>query len=235
MDKDLEKHMETAKVIVESINSARQNADIKLRWPIKSATIVSDKKTEQSVKAMEHIIREITNTKEIKFGKIKLEQKITPNYRQIGPVFGKDTNKVIKLMMKEKPDELKEKLKNGNITLGKYKITKEMITIEEKIPENVAGERFTGGAVYIDTTRDRELIEESAVRELTRKIQIARKEKNLEVTQTIDLHITGDNKFLEKWKKEIEKGTTSTIHTDKLEGTKKIDFEFEDIRLKIAF
>ncbi len=235
VDRDLEKHMEVAKVIVESINSARQNADVKLRWPIRSATIVADKKTEQSVKATEKIIKEITNIKEVKFGEMKLEQKITPEYKKIGPVFGKDTSKVIELIMKEKPEMLKEKLEKGVVSLGKYKVTKEMVAIDEKIPDNVAGEKFLGGAVYIDTTRDRELVEESAVRELTRKIQIARKEKGLEVAQTIVLCITGEDEFLDKWKDEIERGTTSKLCAGKLKGTKKVDFEFEDIKLRIAF
>ncbi len=235
IDKTLEKDMETAKIITESINSARQTADIKLRWPIKSATIVADKKTEQSIKATENIIKEITNIKQIKFGQIELEQQITPNFKTIGPKYGKDTSKVVDLIKNEDPKTLKEKLKKGAATLGKFKITKDMVTITEKIPQNTAGEKFAGGAVYIDTTRDRDLTEESAIRELTRKIQIARKEKNLEVTETIDLYITGNHEFLEKWKKEIEKGTTSKLHTGKLEGAKKLDFEFEDLKLKIAF
>ncbi|MFH1432278.1 MAG: isoleucine--tRNA ligase [archaeon] len=235
IDKELEDDMETAKAITESINSARQAANVKLRWPIRSATIVADKATKESVERTASIIKEITNTKDLKFGDIALELKITPDFKKIGPAFGKDTNKVADLIRKENPDTLAASLKKGTATLGKYKITPDMVTISESIPENVAGEKFAGGAVYIDTTRDKELLEESAVRELTRKIQIARKEKNLEVTDVIDLYITGNNEFLNKWKKDIEKGTTSKLHIGDLKGKKALDFEFEDIKLNIAF
>lgn len=237
IDRQLESDMEAAMTITESINSARQTANVKLRWPIRSATIVADKATKESVKNIESIIKDITNTKEIKFGKISLELKATPDFKKIGPKHGKDTNKVVELIRNQDPKLLKDKLKKGPATIDKYEITKDMITITESIPDNVAGEKFSGGAVYIDTTRDRDLIEESAVRELTRKIQIARKENNLEVTDVIDLYITGNNELLDKWKKDIEKGTTSRLHTGRLEGKgkKQMDFTFEDIELKIEF
>lgn len=61
---DLEKQMEVVKAIFETSLAARQQAGIKLRWPVRSIVIKSDKKeAKDAVKNMKEILTSMCNTK----------------------------------------------------------------------------------------------------------------------------------------------------------------------------
>ena len=62
-DKKLEKQMEMAKEIVEQVNAARDEAGIKLRWPIEEIVISS----EEDIEAVGSIICQISNAKKVCF------------------------------------------------------------------------------------------------------------------------------------------------------------------------
>lgn len=64
IDKNLEKQMKIAKEIFEASQNARQQAGIKLRWPVKSVVVVSDsEEVRKSAKSLKEILENICNTK----------------------------------------------------------------------------------------------------------------------------------------------------------------------------
>ena len=66
-DKRIEDKMETVKAIIEAINSARQEKNIKLKWPLSDVTIKPDnKEAEDAAKEMKEIIKVMGNVKEVK-------------------------------------------------------------------------------------------------------------------------------------------------------------------------
>lgn len=72
IDKDLEENMEVAKKLFEACAAGRQNANIKLRWPVKQVMIVSrEEKVSKSVKQLEEILLSMCNCKSIKVVKEK--------------------------------------------------------------------------------------------------------------------------------------------------------------------
>jgi len=72
VDEVLEEQMEIAKKIIESSLSARQQTNIKLRWPIGSVIIVSDeKKVIYSVKNLKEILLQLSHAKDISVVKEK--------------------------------------------------------------------------------------------------------------------------------------------------------------------
>jgi len=62
-DKKLEKQMGLAKEIVEQVNAARDEAGIKLRWPVEEVTIA----TKEDLKAVEGVICQMANAKRVCF------------------------------------------------------------------------------------------------------------------------------------------------------------------------
>lgn len=67
IDKKLEEKMIAVKQIVEAALAGRQQANLKLRWPIKEVLIVSsDKKVNSAVKQLKEILLSACNSKEIK-------------------------------------------------------------------------------------------------------------------------------------------------------------------------
>jgi isoleucyl-tRNA synthetase len=64
VNEDLEKQMEVVKSVFETSLAARQQAGIKLRWPVRSIVIKSDKKeAKDAVKNMKEILTSMCNTK----------------------------------------------------------------------------------------------------------------------------------------------------------------------------
>jgi len=67
---ELESYMDTVREITESVSSARQKAEIKLRWPVKRTIIeTEDKNVKDAVKKLKTILLTQTNSKKIEFGK----------------------------------------------------------------------------------------------------------------------------------------------------------------------
>ncbi len=234
VDAELERDMKIALDIVEAINSIRQENNLRLRWPLKSATVSGEKEIVSAVKRLQDVIKELANVKAIMFGEVSLEIEIKPNYKVFGPAFGKDAKAVADLLAKADAHKIKEEAKKGIVKLGKYELTPEMLIIREKVTENLAGKTFVGGAAYLDTTRDEEIIQESLVRELVRHVQIMRKEAGLNVKEKIKLYLSGNEKLLSKWKSEIEKSTTSEVVIGS-GGKNRSVFEFEDAKIEVGF
>lgn len=67
IDKKLEENMAIAKQLVEAALAARNQANLKLRWPVKEVLVIpSDKKINSAVKQLKEILLSACNTKNIK-------------------------------------------------------------------------------------------------------------------------------------------------------------------------
>ena len=72
IDKKLEESMAMVRQIVESTLAARNQANLKLRWPVKEVLVVSkDKKISSAMKQLKEVLLSACNTKEIKHVKKK--------------------------------------------------------------------------------------------------------------------------------------------------------------------
>ena len=71
MDLKLEKNMETAKLIFEAATAKRQEAGIKLRWPLDSMTVSGDTSVVVAAKSMKYLLQFLTNVQDIKTGRAK--------------------------------------------------------------------------------------------------------------------------------------------------------------------
>ena len=229
----LEKDMDVAKNIVEASNSARQDNDLKLRWPLRKITISGEKDVLASAKNSKEILKFMANVLDVNFGTLKLEVMAKPNYKVLGPAFGKKAKEAALLIEKIDSKKIQELSSKGTLSLGSVKITKDMVLIKESIPEGVAGKTFEDGSVYLDSTRDNEMLEEATIRELIRHVQIIRKDTGLDVKKRINISLSGDNGFIAKNKEKIEAGTNSTITS----GCKKKQstFKFEEMSIDVFF
>lgn len=233
IDNKLEEEMEIAFKIIESVHSVRQENSLRLRWPIRKIVLAGNNRVNVTASDLRAFLQSMCNSKQVEFDpNVKMDIEVKPNYASIGPSFGKDTSKVVSLIMKQKPEELKIKLdKIGSIILDNFTITKEHVKIVSSLPASVKGASFDEGAVIVDIERDSELKEEAFVRELIREIQSARKEKGLKLSQKIKLVVEGPE-FLEKWKMEIENVTSSNVRFGKTaKNSKEIDIEGQKARI----
>jgi isoleucyl-tRNA synthetase len=92
-DEDLERAMSLARETVRLGLGARGKAKIKVRQPLGEAVVVADARERQAIERLVEIVRDELNVRHVRFvaaadGLGSYEVK--PNYRKLGPIFGKD-------------------------------------------------------------------------------------------------------------------------------------------------
>ena len=251
IDTDLEDQMKTARDIVEAVFSARQKANLKLRWPCKRVIINADSENVQAaVTALNEIIKDQTNTKDVELlppGEVwgEAEIEVQPQFKVLGPVFKDKSNAVAEALRQHDGQNLRDALATGKFELDidgeKCGITPEMVKITQKLPENIIGAQFSGGLVYIDTELTPELRGEGFARELVRRIQEMRKELDLQVEDTIDTIALVSPELMnliKDWNEYISTETRSkkfeVSHEATVEGKLVKDWEVNEENIKIG-
>src|SRR5439155_360366 len=132
-----------------------------------------------------------TNSKDIRLVGLAEEEQLKkltaePNFKGLGPVFKGDANKVAEALRSADGRQLFEALQGDKsyrlkIDNRDYRITSQMVSFKEEMPENFAMGSFDDGRVYIDLTIPKELVREGFVREIVRRLQEMRKRLDLPV------------------------------------------------------
>ena len=229
VDEEVEKNMNSAFSVIQSILFAREKAGLGVRWPVKAVEVVTkDDGIKLAADTMDAIIMRQTNVKEIntheEFPAIKQTVKLA--VAELGKSFGDLAPKKILNNL--------EKSGKVEITVEAQKITllPEHVIIERDVPDNLIEVEVKGGFIYLDKTRTDELDAEGYAREAMRRIQAARKKAGLQKVDTISLCIKVDEdllKMLESWSKQIkEKCGAVSIKITSEPPAKKTEFESQD-------
>ena len=199
---ELESKMDLAQRITTMVLSLRKKQSIRVRQPLEKILIpLTDNKDIDQVLSVKEILLSELNIKDIEFIDSDSEilvKRIKPNYKKLGPKFGKHMKMITSKINQFSIEDIKK------IELeGCYKINKE-ITVDlsdvdisfDDIPgwEVVSDESIT---VALDTSISNELYEEGLARELINRIQNIRKDLSLDVTDKIQVDIE-KNEYLEK-------------------------------------
>jgi isoleucyl-tRNA synthetase len=202
---ELNEQMDVAREIVERVHSARQKAQIKLRWPVKLVVIKAQKpEVEDAVEAMESVILRQTNAKALELVKMGeewtgMELEVKPNMEVIGPVFRQWASKIAALLQYQSARRIKEGIEKGEYSLGiegqQVKIMPNMVSFKETLPKGIFLEEFSGGALYLDTEITDEIKSEGFAKEIIRRIQEMRKEMDLRVEEEILTKIKMDDRL----------------------------------------
>jgi isoleucyl-tRNA synthetase len=215
IDVELEKDVEIAGSIIQSILSARERAKLSVRWPIKKVDIVSENKdVEKALNSMKNMIITQTNVKEINYYKTHpdVKQKIKLNFEAVKSSFGDISAEIIAKFSSMAQDKMVVSLNK----YGKYpfkiegkelELTKAHVIFTREVGPDVIDNSFRFGYVLLDKTRTQELDIEGYAREIMRRVQAARKKAGLEKTDRILLYIQTDEElkqWLEPWKEKIQ-------------------------------
>jgi isoleucyl-tRNA synthetase len=244
VDKSLESKMMKAQTISSLVLSLRKKEMIKVRQPLQKVMIpILDNNQRAEIEAVSDLIKAEVNVKEIELlddASGVLVKQIKPNFKALGPRFGKDMGLISKEIQGFTPDQINDLDTKGEIALvisGKS-ITLSLEDVEissQDIPGWLVA-NANGITVALDITLTEELKEEGIARELVNRIQNLRKDSGFEVTDKIKVHLQS-NAILEKAIKANEsyiKSETLTetlaFVTDLTEGT---EIEFDDIKTRI--
>ena len=244
VDKSLERKMENAQIISSLVLSLRAKEKIKVRQPLQKIMIpVDNQQQKEELLAVANLIKHEVNIKEIELledaSDILIKQ-IKPNFKALGPKFGKDMRFIASEVQKFTQEDISkiEKDKNISIHINEKNITLglEDVEISSKDIEGWLVANEGSITVALDVTISEELRKEGVARELVNRIQNARKDSGLEVTDKVKLTLLEDQN-LEQSISENKAYIMSETLTKELvfvhELKKGIEIEFDTIKSKI--
>ena len=198
IDEKLEAEMEVAIKLVELGRSARNEAKIKNRQPLRKMLA---KPTIPLDNYYVDIIASELNIKEVEF-KTDLSEYTSyvfkPQLKTVGPKYGKLLNGIKDYLLNidgsKAYTELQEKgLLEFDIDGTSIQLKEEDLIIEASKKEGFVTAIDGQLTVVLDVALDNELIEEGYIREIVSKIQTMRKESNFDVMDKIDVYIYDDD------------------------------------------
>ena len=204
-DPDLEQGMEAVRLTVELGRAARAQAKAKVRQPLRRAVIVANDAERAAIEARADLVTSELNVKELDFVTDTSElvsYSAKPNYRALGPRFGKNMPQVAAAVEALDAAHVVEVLaESGEIGIAvdgtDHTLGPDDITLALQPLEGYEVEAEAGHAVALQLELDDELRREGLAREIVHAVQNARKAAGLEITDRIDLTLTGDPDLLE--------------------------------------
>ena len=214
---------------------------IKVRQPLQKIMIpVLNEDFKAEILAISDLIKAEVNVKEIELlddASGILVKQIKPNFKALGPRFGKDMGLISKKIQELSQDKITELDRNGILVVemsgNSITLTKEDVEISSQDIEGWLVANSGTITVALDITLTDELRNEGIARELVNRIQNLRKDSGFEVTDKIVVHLQ-KNEALEKAVNQNEnyiKSETLTkelIFKDTIENGTEI--EFDDIK-----
>ncbi|MFB6167117.1 MAG: class I tRNA ligase family protein, partial [Candidatus Nanohaloarchaea archaeon] len=205
VNEELELSMDIYQDIEEAVARLRQENGISLRHPVKKVTVSGDENVSNAVNHLEDLMENRLNAREVEFEQMELDHTVKLDYEEAGPELGDAVGEVEQALAEEDHDELAADIEEGTtVELAGHELGPEMFDVRTSIPEGMEGEEFSKGAVYLDTERTEELLDEAFVNEVIRAVQQERKEAGLDVEDSVHLNFTGDTSALEEFEDRIE-------------------------------
>lgn len=247
IDEKLEEGMEKIRALVEVGRALRSKVGIKVKYPLSSATLVCDKKTEDMIKDLLDLLNEEINVKEISFERDTskfMVKSYKPDHSKLGPKYKAKAKPIVDAIEKIGQEKLYAELsKNKKITLDvageKIELILDDFQLVETEKENIAKTQTEDTTLLLDTTMNPELQAEGFAREIVRRIQSMRKELDLQVEDriSIEIKIAKDKKTaLEKWMDYIKGETRSKqiSFVDKPTGSLVKKWEIDELDIEIG-
>ncbi|MFI0491771.1 isoleucine--tRNA ligase, partial [Flavobacterium sp.] len=245
VDKSLESKMQKAQTISSLVLSLRKKEMIKVRQPLQKVMIpVLDENQRTEIEAISDLIKAEVNVKEIVLlddASGILVKQIKPNFKALGPRFGKDIGLISKEIQSLSQEQINLLEREGSLSLviagNSINLSLEDVEISSQDIEGWLVANSNGITVALDITISEELKEEGIARELVNRIQNIRKDSGFEVTDKIKVHLQ-KNSVLEKAVKANEVYIKSETLTETLVFEENIsdgtEIEFDEIKTKIA-
>jgi len=200
VDVSLERKMQKAQAISSMILSLRKKEMIKVRQPLQRIMIpVLDAQDRSDIEAVAELIKAEVNVKEIELiddASGILVKNIKPNFKVLGPKFGKEMRFVATEIQKLSQEDINKIEKQGYLSFeinGKNStLTLDEVEISSQDIEGWLVANQGNLTVALDVTISDDLRKEGIARELINRIQNLRKESGLDVTDKIRLKIKKD-------------------------------------------
>jgi isoleucyl-tRNA synthetase len=205
IDEDLSFRMGVARQVVNLGRAARNATQIKTRQPVAKAVVACGARERAAVESLVGVVAEELNVKAVEYVASASElvsYVVKPNYRTLGPRFGKNMPAVAAAVAALPADETGDRVAAGRTVLvtvdgHDYEFAPEDFAVETHQREGYQVEREGGVAVAIATALTPELVREGLARELVHHIQNTRKAADFQIDDRIHLWVNGPTEVAE--------------------------------------
>ncbi len=204
-DEELEAAMATAREAVRMGHAARAQAKAKVRQPLHEAVVVASGRERAALERLADVVREELNVRRLRFVERADELgelEVKPNYRALGPRFGRTMPQVAAAVAALDPAHVASALRAGR-TLGvvvdghDHQLGEDDLQLALRPLEGYTLEREGAHAVALELALNDDLRREGLAREVVHAVQGARKGAGLAVDDRIALELEGDAELLE--------------------------------------
>ncbi|MEN9302849.1 MAG: hypothetical protein RL264_1278 [Bacteroidota bacterium] len=197
IDKKLEAQMELAQQACSLVLGLRKKQNIRVRQPLQKIMIpVLNKEVAENLKHVQDLILSEVNVKELELledGAGMLVKSIKPNFKTIGPKYGKQMKAIAGIVAGFTQDDIATIEQNNGWTgsVEETEINLDLADFEinaQDIPGWLVASE-SGLTVALDITISENLKSEGIAREIVNRVQNLRKDSGLDVTDRITLSI----------------------------------------------
>ena len=244
INKDLEEKMQLAQKITSLALSLRKKERMRVRQPLQKIMIpILNTKMQENIQGVSDIILSEINVKEIEFlgeDSDVLTKQIKPNFKTLGPKFGKDMRLIAAEVPKFTSSDINKIEKEGCFKINEN-ITIDISDVEitsADIPGCLVASN-DGITVALDITLSDKLKEEGLAREFINRIQNLRKESGFEVTDKVEILVEKNDALTTAIKNNFTYICDETLATlldfDKVEISNSVEVELiDEITAKIS-
>jgi isoleucyl-tRNA synthetase len=245
-DVGLEEAMAIARETVRLGLAARGQAKLKVRQPLHAAVVVATGRERDAVERLESLVREELNVRELRFvseadelGQVDVK----PNYRTLGPRFGKHMPTVAAAVAGLDPAGVAAALREGrhvaiNVSGRDHELSADDLLVAMKPLEGYQVEREGSHAVALELHVDDELRAEGWAREIVHAIQATRRDAGLDVSDRIVLTLDGDPDLLDAARSHERYVTGETLAVEvsyaSLDGADPVRIDGRELRIAVA-
>lgn len=199
--KGLEESMDYAQRISSMVLALRRRMDIKVRQPLsKFLVLTDDAVAREAIDRVKELILNEVNVKELVFADTSadvVQRKIKPNFKALGPVFGKEMKQVAAYLGGLSNKDIIDFQNNGKLEyLGKEILLDQVEVISDDVPGWLV-QNEGAITVALDETITPELRLEGLARELVNRIQNIRKAKDFNVSDKINIVLENNSQIEE--------------------------------------
>ena len=241
---DLEASMELAQKISSLIHGIRKTNKIKVRQPLSKILVpVLSESTRHQISSVEELIKNEVNVKSVTYlddASGVLSKKVKPNFKALGPKFGKDMKAVAEVISNLSKEQIKEIEQKGQIqtAMGRIELS-DIEILTEDLPGYLTAQEG-GLTVALDISISDILRQEGIARDFVNRIQNFRKDNGFDVVDKIGIQLENNNQELVEAVLEFKEYICQEVQALQLQVENKIsdasEVEMDDylLRLKIV-
>ena len=191
---DLERKMGLAQNITSLALSLRKKERLRVRQPLQKIMIpILDAKMQEDIEGVSGVIQREINVKEIEYldnDSDVLTKQIKPNFKTLGPKFGKDMRMIAGKIASFSSDDIKAiESDRSYVISGDITIEISDVEISSADIPGFSVANNDGVTIALDIILSEKLKEEGLAREFVNRIQALRKDNGFDVTDKVEIMV----------------------------------------------